>query len=205
MTRIFEQTQPSTGFCLVLSAPSGTGKTTITRKLLEEDASIVRSVSMTTRHRRPDEVDGQDYSFITASHFRRLIDQGEFIEWAEVHGDLYGTPRSPIEQAVNNGKIAILVIDVQGGQSIKMIFPNAVLLFLVPPSLESLEHRLRQRGTEDETVIRNRLAKAQHEMQYLSHYTYRVVNRDGQQQHTVETIQSIIKAERCRVSRWEDL
>jgi guanylate kinase len=192
------------GLCLVLSAPSGTGKTTISRLLLEADPSVVRSVSMTTRPPRPGEVDGRDYHFTTPDRFRALIGQEAFLEWAEVHGDLYGTPKAAIEGIIRNGQVALMVIDVQGGQSIKAIFPDAVLVFLIPPSLETLEQRLRARGTEGEEIIRKRLQEAQVELQYVSQYTYRVVNEEGKQQRTVDTVRAIITAERCRVSRWEN-
>ena len=125
----------STGFCLVLSAPSGTGKTTISDSLLASDASIVRSISMTTRPRRTHEEEGEDYYFATPDRFKALIEEGEFLEWAEVHGYLYGTPRSPIDCIVHKGQIALMVIDVQGGQSVKSISPETVLVFLIPPSM----------------------------------------------------------------------
>lgn len=191
------------GFCLVLSAPSGTGKTTIAQALLESDPHVKRSISMTTRASRVGEVDGEDYIFSTESSFRTMIDEGGFLEWAQVHSDYYGTPRAPVEAIINSGGIALLVIDVQGGQSVKSIFPDAVLIFLVPPSMGSLERRLNDRGTDDESVIRMRLAQAETELRYLSEYTYGVVNEDDQQEDTVAKIQSIIAAEHCRVNRWE--
>lgn len=197
--------QRRTGFCLVISAPSGTGKTSISRMLIASDSTIVPSVSMTTRSPRTGEVEGRDYYFTTMGEFCRLIDRGEFLEWAEVHGDYYGTPRSPVEETVGKGQIAILTVDVQGARSIKALYPDAVLVFLMPPSLESLERRLRGRGTETEDAIKTRLAEALNEMRHLSHYTYLVVNEDGQQQRTMETLRAIITAERCRVTRWEGL
>ena len=195
-------TQPP-GFCLVLSAPSGTGKTTVSKSLLDSDTTIVRSVSMTTRPRRPNEEEGKDYAFTTTEHFNVLIEEGGFLEWAEVHGCLYGTPRLPIEQIIRKGDIALLVIDVHGGQRVKSIFPDAVLVFLVPPYMDSLSNRLRKRRTESEETIQTRLEDAKVEMKYLPHYTYRVVNEDGKSQKAIDTIRAIITTERCRISRWE--
>ena len=193
----------STGFCLVLSAPSGTGKTTISDSLLASDASIVRSISMTTRPRRTHEEEGEDYYFATPDRFKALIEEGEFLEWADVHGYLYGTPRSPIDCIILKGQIALMVIDVQGGQSVKSISPETVLVFLIPPSMDSLSNRLRQRRTEPEEMIQIRLKNAKVEMQHLPHYTYGVVNEDGKPQEAVDAIRAIISTERCRISRWE--
>ncbi len=198
-----KELKQTSGFCIVLSAPSGTGKTTIARALLEADTTIERSISMTTRARRSHEIDGEDYIFTTEPMFRSLIDQGQFLEWAEVHSDLYGTSRASVETIIRDGRIALMVIDVQGGQSIKTVFPDAVLVFLMPPSIESLANRLRKRGTEDESVIQSRLAQAEIEIRYSSQYTYGVVNEDGEKQQAVDQIHAIIAAERCRINRWE--
>ena len=198
-----KELKQTSGFCIVLSAPSGTGKTTIARALLEADTTIERSISMTTRARRSHEIDGEDYIFTTEPMFRSLIDQGQFLEWAEVHSDLYGTSRASVETIIRDGRIALMVIDVQGGQSIKTVFPDAVLVFLMPPSIESLANRLRKRGTEDESVIQSRLAQAEIEIRYSSQYTYGVVNEDGKKQQAVDQIHAIIAAERCRINRWE--
>lgn len=195
--------QSPPGFCLVLSAPSGTGKTTVSKSLLESNPSIVRSISMTTRPRRPNEEEGEDYYFTTSERFKALIEEGEFLEWAQVHGCLYGTPRSPIEHTICKGEIALLVIDVQGGQLVKSIFPDAVLVFLMPPSMDSLSNRLRQRQTESEETIQTRLEDAKVEMKYLPHYTYSVVNEDGKPQEAIDTIRAIVTTERCRISRRE--
>ena len=195
----------SKGFCLVLSAPSGTGKTTIGQLLTAGDSSIVRSISMTTRPRRRNETDGEDYYFTNWDDFKAKIIQGEFLEWAEVYdGVLYGTPRASVERIIRSGGVALLVIDVQGGRAVKAIFPEAVLVFLVPPSLDSLAGRLKKRGLETEDQIQKRLKKAKAEMKYLPAYDYGVDNNDGKQQETVDAIRGIIAAERCRISRWED-
>ena len=191
------------GFCLVLSAPSGTGKTTIGNALLESEPGIQRSISMTTRERRNGESDGKDYIFASESKFKQMIESDGFLEWAQVHTDYYGTPRGPVEDATSKGDVALLVIDVQGGQSVKALFPDAVLVFLMPPSMESLRHRLEARGTDDSAAGRGRLDQAEYELAFLSQYTYGVVNEDNRQDETVRKIQSIIAAERCRVNRWE--
>ena len=194
----------SKGFCLVLSAPSGTGKTTVGEMLTAEDSAIVRSVSMTTRSKRANEKDGVDYHFVSADEFKAKIRQGAFLEWAEVYdGVLYGTPRDSVEQVIRSGDVALLVIDVQGGRAVKAIFPEAVLVFLIPPSLDSLSRRLKKRGLETEDQISKRLNKARTEMKYLPAYDYGVDNEEGKQQLTVDAIRGIITAERRRISRWE--
>ena len=195
----------SKGFCLVLSAPSGTGKTTVGELLAAGDSSIVRSVSMTTRPMRSNEQEGADYYFTTHDEFKARILKGAFLEWAEVYeGVLYGTPKEAVERIIRDGDVALLVIDVQGGRSVKAIFPEAVLVFLIPPSLDSLAQRLRQRGLESEEQIQRRLNKAHTEMRFLPAYDYGVDNKDGKQQETVDAIRGIIAAERRRISRWEE-
>ncbi len=195
----------SKGFCLVLSAPSGTGKTTIGQLLTAGDSSIVRSISMTTRPKRSKEKDGEDYYFTTPDDFKTKIRQGAFLEWAEVYdGLLYGTPREAVKWIIGSGDVALLVIDVQGGRAVKAIFPEAVLVFLIPPSLDSLASRLRERGLETEDQIQSRLKKAKAEMRYLPAYDYGVDNDDGKQQETVDAIRGIIAAERRRINRWEE-
>ncbi len=195
----------SRGFCLVLSAPSGTGKTTVGQLLTSGDSSIVRSISMTTRPRRSNEKDGEDYYFTAPDDFKTKIRQGAFLEWAEVYdGVLYGTPREAVQRIIRSGEVALLVIDVQGGRAVKAIFPEAVLVFLIPPSLDSLASRLRQRGLETADQIQNRLKKANAEMRYLQAYDYGVDNDDGKQQETVDAIRGIIAAERRRINRWEE-
>ena len=194
----------SKGFCLVLSAPSGTGKTTVGELLTAEDSTIVRSVSMTTRSKRQNEKDGVDYLFVSADEFKAKIRQGAFLEWAEVYdGVLYGTPRDSVERVIRSGDVALLVIDVQGGRAVKAIFPEAVLVFLIPPSMDCLSRRLKQRGLETDDQIRRRLIKARTEMKYLPAYDYGVENDDGKQQLTVDAIRGIITSERRRISRWE--
>ena len=172
--------------------------------LTAEDPTIVRSVSMTTRSKRPNEKDGVDYHFVSADAFKAKIHQGDFLEWAEVYdGVLYGTPRDAVEGVIRSGDVALLVIDVQGGRAVKAIFPEAVLVFLIPPSLDCLSRRLKQRDLETDDQIRRRMTKARTEMKYLPAYDYGVDNQEGKQQLTVDAIRGIITAERRRISRWE--
>lgn len=193
------------GFCLVLSAPSGTGKTTIGQLLTARDPSVQKSISMTTRSKRPNEKYGEDYYFTTPDDFKAKINQGNFLEWAEVYdGVLYGTPRGAVQEIIQSGNIALLVIDVHGGRAVKAIFPEAVMVFLIPPSLDSLTRRLKRRGLESEEEMQERLDKAHSELRYLPAYDYGVENDDGKQQKTVDAICGIIAAERRRITRWEE-
>jgi guanylate kinase len=160
---------------LILSAPSGTGKTTLARRLVAAHPGAVFSVSYTTRPPRPHEQQGVDYHFVSEKQFQRMIKDGAFVEWAEVHGNHYGTPRSVIEQAKG---LVVFDIDVQGGQNIKRRHPAAVRVLILPPSLEELERRLRARSTDDEATVRRRLDAAQREIARAADYEHRVVNDD---------------------------
>jgi guanylate kinase len=166
------------GKCIVLSAPSGGGKSTVIHALREMDASLVYSVSATTRPPRPEEREGVDYYFLSRESFLDRIQADAFLEWAEVHGEMYGTLRSEIERALSRGKIILLDIDVQGGLAVKEKIPGAVLIFLYPPSLEVLGSRLRKRGTESEETLRIRLDAARQEMEVGKQYDFQVINRD---------------------------
>lgn len=162
----------------VISAPSGTGKTTVVRKLLSAYPDLVQSVSYTTRSPRSGERNGVDYHFIDEAEFRRRVSDGFFAEWAEVHGALYGTPIKPIEGILASGGCMVLDIDVQGGMSLKKRFPQAVSVFLLPPNEEELIRRLRGRGTEAEEQIERRLNNAHREMAYRKKYDHNIVNDD---------------------------
>jgi guanylate kinase len=165
------------GTMLVVSGPSGSGKSTICKRLLS-DPRVEFSVSATTRSPRSGEVDGRDYHFLDKAHFRKEIERGAFIEWAEVHGNLYGTPRVPMEQALAAGQVFLLEIDVQGGAQLKALGLPGVYIFIAPPDLTSLRARLEQRGTDTPEVIERRLAKAQEEMRARERYDHVVVNTD---------------------------
>lgn len=169
---------PRRGLPIVISAPSGCGKTTVVDELRRLRPELVRSISATTRPPRIGERDGVDYYFLTEEEFRRRIDEGLFAEYAQVHGHYYGTPEESLERLLASGRDVLLVIDVQGGLALKRAFPEAVTIFLLPPSMEELEARLRGRGTEPEDVIERRLANAKAEMDCAPLYQYRVVNDD---------------------------
>ncbi|HMK71798.1 MAG TPA: guanylate kinase [Myxococcaceae bacterium] len=188
------------GLLLALSAPSGTGKTTLARRLVARLRRAEFSISVTTRPRRRGERGGVDYHFVDAWAFQRRIDRGELLEWAEVHGHFYGTPRRPAEQALRAGGVILFDIDVQGGRSIQRIYPEAVLVFVLPPSLRELERRLRQRGTEGPDTIRRRMLAARAEIeQGLASYDYLVVNDDVDR--ALGQLEAIVTAERCRRGR----
>jgi len=164
------------GRLFVISAPSGTGKSTVLACVRKRLSYLEFSVSCTTRERRQGEVAGVDYRFVGRDDFRKMADDGGFVEWAEVHGELYGTPRAPIEDALSSGSDMILDIDVQGGMAIKDAFPDAIAVFLLPPDMEELERRLSGRATDSEDQIRLRLENARREMSYAERYDRRIVN-----------------------------
>ena len=171
MTGFRLQTPP-----VVLSAPSGAGKTTIARALVRREEDFVFSVSVTTRTPRSREKDGTDYWFVSEGEFRAMAARGELAEWAEVHGELYGTPREGLVRAAEAGRHVILDIDVQGAQQIRQAVPEALLLFILPPSVEELFRRLRARGTESEVTLRRRLTTALGELTAAEAFDFYVVN-----------------------------
>ncbi len=165
------------GRVLVISGPSGSGKSTICRRLLE-DPRIEFSVSATTRPKRPGEVDGRDYVFVDRERFRRHVDEGDFLEWAEVHGNLYGTLRGAVERALAEGRILLLEVDVQGGAQLKAQGIPGIYIFVAPPDLEVLRTRLKARGTDGPETIERRMRKAQEELLATEKYDHVVVNDD---------------------------
>jgi guanylate kinase len=187
-------------FILVLSGPAGVGKTTVCERLIGQVPDVVYSVSATTRPPRPDEVDGVDYLFVGDHEFDRTIRESGFLEWAEVHGYRYGTPSGLVKKSLNDGKVVLMDVDVQGGESLMRLYPDGVSIFLLPPSFEVLADRLRGRATETQQEVEKRLARAREEMARLERYTYRVVNDELEE--AVEKLKMIVSAERCRVSRW---
>lgn len=188
------------GMLLVLSAPSGCGKTTILRQVMAELPGLAFSVSHTTRQPRPGEINGRDYHFVSPEQFKSIRDQqpSGFLEWAEVHGNFYGTARQEVESRLTAGMDVVLDIDVQGAEQVRR---NAqpVTVFIAPPSLAELERRLRGRGTESAESLRVRLANAEKEMQAAATYTYLIVNDRLEQ--AVLALKSVIIAERCRRRR----
>jgi guanylate kinase len=188
------------GLLLVLSAPSGAGKTTLARKLLTELPDGVFSVSYTTRRPRGQERDGVDYQFVDVERFQRQIEQGGFVEWAEVHGHFYGSPQAVVDEARAKQGVAIFDIDVQGGQAIKRKYPDAVLVFVLPPSVEELERRLRDRKTDSDETIRRRMLAARAEMERgAASYDFIIVNDDFERAYS--DLRSVVAAERCRRGR----
>jgi guanylate kinase len=186
-------------FVVVVSGPSGVGKSSFVQELLGAGLDLKYSISATTRARRPHEEEGNDYFYIGREEFRRRVEAEEFVEWAEVHGELYGTLRSETERWLKAGKNVLLDIDVQGGRAVRMAYPDGVFIFVLPPSLASLEERLRGRGTDSEERIRLRLENARREIALVSEYDYAVVNDDLET--AFRQIASIIVAETCRAKR----
>ena len=164
------------GNLFVIAAPSGAGKSTLVNALLELDAHLTVSISHTTRPPRGQELDGREYHFIDESGFRAKIAAGDFLEWAEVHGNLYGTSRHAIEARVTDGHDVVLEIDWQGALQIKALFPNAVLIFVLPPSYQELEQRLNRRGEDGAAVIAQRLANARAEVAKARHFDFVIIN-----------------------------
>ncbi|MCX7626024.1 MAG: guanylate kinase [Candidatus Sumerlaeaceae bacterium] len=179
---------------IVLSSPSGGGKSTVCRALLEADPRLEYSVSVTSRPPRPGEVNGRDYWFVSEDEFCRLIEADAFYEWAKVHDNYYGTRRDIVEEKQARGRDVVMDLDVVGGLSIKKQSDRAVLIYVLPPSLKILEQRLRARGTDSETVIQKRLRNARQEINFAEKYDYVVINENLDQ--TVATIRKIIEAQR---------
>ncbi len=182
------------GMLVVLSSPSGGGKSSICRALLSADTQLEYSVSTTSRPPRRDESDGRDYLFIPEEEFTKLIETECFYEWAKVHDNFYGTRRDVVDAKLSAGKDVVLDLDVVGGLNIKKVTEKAVLIFVLPPSLRVLEERLRNRNTDREDIIQKRLKNARQEINFAQKYDYAVVNEDLQQ--TIVTIRQIIAAER---------
>jgi guanylate kinase len=166
------------GRLTVVSGPSGVGKDSVLEHVFKADPRLAYSVSYTTRRPRPDEVDGVDYSFVSDPEFDRLVDAGELLEWAEVHGHRSGTGRGRVEAALEQGKDIVLNVDVQGGMSVRRLMPDALLIFLAPPSVEELRRRLAARDTESGEELARRQADAEIEMGYSDRYDAVVVNDD---------------------------
>ncbi len=190
------------GLVVVISAPSGAGKTTIRKKLLDTVSSMKHSISATTRKPRKGETDGIDYFFITEKAFKEKCSKNEFVEWACVHGNLYGTPKQFLEDSINNGIDIILDIDVVGALRVKEKYPGSVLIFVLPPSKEILESRLRSRNTDDEETIKQRLNNADIELRYMDKYDYYIKNINLDE--AVKDVLSIIKSEKCKISRLKE-
>jgi guanylate kinase len=188
------------GLLVVLSSPSGAGKSTISRMLLEADPNITMSVSATTRPRRPGEVDGVDYHFVDEAEFNRLIEADEFAEWAYVFDHLYGSPKEPIKEALKDGRDTLFDIDWQGTQQLEYAFrTDLVLIFILPPSMKELDRRLHERGTDSDEVIAGRMRRAASEIGHWAEYNYVLINEDMDK--CLADVRAIIAAERLRRER----
>jgi guanylate kinase len=188
------------GLMLVLSSPSGAGKTTISRKLLERDGNLSMSISVTTRPRRPGEVDGNDYHFIDAAEFDRLVGEGALLEHAKVFGNYYGTPRAAVESALAKGRDVLFDIDWQGTQQLaEKAREDLVSVFILPPSTRELERRLKARAQDSAAEVSRRMAKAADEMSHWAEYDYILVNHDIES--STRRVQAILQAERLRRER----
>ena len=187
------------GLLIVISGPSGVGKGTVCALLRKKMPQLVYSVSVTTRKPRKGERDGVNYFFKTVQEFKQMIQQGELIEWAQYVGNYYGTPRKFVEETLEQGRDVILEIDVQGALQVKKMYPNAVFIFLLPPTMEDLRKRIKNRGTENPDVLDRRLQEASKEYQFLNRYDYVVINDEVEQ--ACNRIQAIIEAEHFRADR----
>jgi len=187
------------GLILVISAPAGAGKTTLCKRLLQAFPSFTYSVSFTTRPPRKNEIEGVDYYFVSREEFEKMIKKEAFLEWAEVHGQLYGTSAKLLDRAIEGEKDVVLEVDVKGGKKIKGKYPEAVLIFLLPPSWEELAKRLKSRATENEEKTKQRLIRAKEEVKFLRFYDYFIINDDINK--ALQDLLTIINAERCRVNR----
>ncbi len=164
------------GNLFAVAAPSGTGKSSLVKALLELDSHLVVSISHTTRKPRGQDQQGREYHFVEQETFRSMIDKGEFVEWAEVHGNLYGTSSAAIEERITGGQDVLLEIDWQGALQIKRLFPDAVLIFILPPSYDELLLRLQRRGEDDSEVIARRMKDARHEVSQARHFDFVIIN-----------------------------
>jgi guanylate kinase len=188
------------GIIFILSAPSGAGKTTLSRGALSASLELQASVSLTTRTPRDGELDGIDYKFVTDEEFRRKLAAGELAEWARVFDASYGTPREPLDRAVTSGTDILLDIDIQGARQIREKYPqDAVTIFVLPPSFAELEERLHRRGTEDHAAIERRLQHAREEASAFPEYDYLIINADLNE--SLLQLEAVVRAERLKIAR----
>jgi guanylate kinase len=199
-TRRNRMTVARRGLMLVLSSPSGAGKTTLSRMLLEADGRIDLSVSVTTRPQRPGEIDGRDYHFIDMVRFDSMVKSAKLLEWAEVFGHRYGTPRAPVEKALRGGRDVLFDIDWQGTQQLReKARDDLVSVFILPPTVKELQRRLERRAQDSRAIIAGRMAKAADEMSHWPEYDYVIVNRD--KDDAFAEVRSILAAERLKRER----
>ena len=191
------------GFPLVVTAPSGTGKTSICRAVAKQMKKLSYSLSLTTRQRRKGERNGKDYTFVTEKRFKQLAAAGKLAEWAVVYGSYYGTPKKRLEENLDKGCCVILALDHNGGEAIRKHYDDSVLVYLLPPSMKELERRLRGRSTDSNSSVRRRLKSAQKELGHAKKYDYLVVNKKLSE--TVSVLKSIISAESHRRERFGEI
>lgn len=192
-----------TGNLFIVSAPSGAGKTTLVGALMAQDARVKESVSFTSRSPRAGEIEGAHYHFVSRAEFEAMTERGEFLEWAEVHGNLYGTSRKQVEELQSAGHDVILTIDVQGAAQARKLFPAAISIFVLPPSLETLLARLETRGANTSDDLRLRLANARYELAQYKFFDYVIINDDLN--GATGELAAIITAERCRRDRRDEI
>lgn len=185
------------GKLYVVAAPSGAGKTTLVRLLLDSEPSVHLSVSYTTRGPRPGELDGREYHFVDVATFRAMMARGDFLEWAEVHGNFYGTSKVWIADQLSAGHDVLLEIDWQGAQQVRAAFPDAIGVFILPPSMEELTRRLTGRGTDSAEVIERRLAAAQAEMRHVGEFDYVIINDSLEQ--ALDDLRAVVHASRLNL------
>lgn len=190
------------GLLIVISGPSGAGKGTVCKALLKEVKDLNISISMTTRKPRIGEIEGINYYFVQEDYFKKMIEEGEFLEYARVYENYYGTPKRKVLEKLNQGENVILEIDIQGALKVKSQFLEGVFIFIIPPSMEELKNRIKKRGTETEEEVSKRFQSSYKEINYVSKYNYIVINDEIEK--AVEKIKSIIIAEKCRVDRLKD-
>lgn len=189
------------GKLFVVSGPSGAGKGTICKNILDQERNIELSVSMTTRAPREGEINNVHYSFVEKAEFEKLIEEGGFMEYANVYGNFYGTPRARVLELLEKGVDVILEIDVQGALQVKQNYPEGVFIFILPPSLEELKRRIIGRGSETEETLARRLGEALNEISRIDNYDYKVINEDLDV--AIDRVRSIITAEQCKINNDE--
>lgn len=186
---------------VVISSPSGAGKTTICQRILKKNLEYLYSISYTTRKKRKNEKEGKDYHFLTFKKFKEKIKRKELVEWAKVYGNYYGTSKKIIHRAQKEGKVLIMVLDIQGGMAIKRKYPESVLIFILPPNMKELERRLRKRATDKGKELKKRMDNALKEISFLPHYDYVVVNKNLHD--TIKIVDQIINAEKYKSKRFD--